>query len=129
MEKTHEFKDIDLTFRRNPFSGDILVAKNVDAVKKSIRNLVMTNIYETPFDPEKGSSIRASLFENFTPMTTEFIKNKLIELFERYEPRVVIERVSVTQRDDAHSLEVVIYFKIRNLQLQDQITLFVERTR
>ena len=129
MARTLEYKDIDLSFRKNPLTKDVLVARNADAVKKAMRNLIMTNLYETPFNPDKGSSVRASLFENFSPMTSEFLKNKIIELIDRYEPRVLIEKVEAIQRDDNNSLEITIHFRIRNLQLQEQVTVFVERTR
>lgn len=129
MARTLEYKDIDLSFRRNPVTKDILVAKNADAVKKAMRNLIMTNLYETPFNPDKGSSVRASLFENFTPMTSEFLKNKIIEMLDRYEPRILVEKVEAIQRDDNNALEITIHFRIRNLQLQEQVTVFVERTR
>ena len=129
MTRTLEYKDIDLTFRKNPLTKDILVARNAEAVKKAMRNLVMTNLYETPLNPDKGSSIRASLFENFSPMTAEFLKNKLIEMLDRYEPRILVEKVEVIQRDDNNALEITIHFRIRNLQLQEQVTVFVERTR
>lgn len=62
-------------------------------------------------------------------MTAEFLKNKLIEMLDRYEPRILVEKVEVIQRDDNNALEITIHFRIRNLQLQEQVTVFVERTR
>jgi len=129
MAKKNKYRDINLSFDRNPVTGDILIATDVEAIKKSLRNLILTNFFEIPFAPDKGSNIQGSLFENFSPLTAEFLKQKLRELIDRYEPRVECTRVVIIQRDDHHSLEITLYFRIRNLQLEEQFTVFVERTR
>ena len=63
------YKDLNLNFTRNPVTGDVATVTDVNAVKRSIRNLLLTNHYERPFHPEIGSDIPALLFENFGPIT------------------------------------------------------------
>jgi len=123
------FRDINLAFDKHPLTGDIITAVNIEAIKKSLRNLVMTNLYDVPFNPNKGTPLNGSLFENFTPLTSEFLKAKINEMVDLYEPRVEIQKIKIFQRDDQNSLEVTIYFKIIELNRLEDITIFVERTR
>ena len=72
------FRDIDLDFGRNSTTNDIVKIEDVNAVKRSVKNLVQTNFYERPFHPELGCGVRELLFENFTPMTGIFIRSHLL---------------------------------------------------
>ena len=129
MAKSHIYRDINLSFDKHPLTGDVVAATDVEAIKKSLRNLVMTDLYDVPFNPNKGTSLNGSLFENFSHITTEFLKAKINEMVDRYEPRVNIQKIVIFQKDDQNSLEVSIYFKIVELNKIEEITIFVERTR
>ena len=129
MTKKHLYRDINLAFEKHPLTGDVVSATNVEAIKKSLRNLVMTDLYDVPFNPDKGPSLNGSLFENFTPITTEFLKTKINEMIDLYEPRIQVQRIVIFQKDDQNALEVSIYFKILDLNRFEDITIFVERTR
>lgn len=129
MPKKYIYQDINLAFEKHPLTGDIITARDVEAIKKSLRNLVMTNLYEVPFNPNKGTSLNGSLFENFSPITTEFLKSKIKEMINLYEPRIEIVKIDIFQKNDLNSLEVSIYFKILDLNRFEDITIFVERTR
>ncbi len=123
------YSDINLDFKAHPITGDIMKATNAEAIKKSFRNLVLTNYYEVPFNPSIGSNIRGSLFENFGPMTSEFMKTKLRELAEEYEPRVRIQTIEIFQMQDNNTLQVTIQYTIIELNRTDNFTVFLERTR
>ena len=123
------YSDINLDFNAHPITGDIMKATNAEAIKKSFRNLVLTNYYEVPFKPSIGSNIRGSLFENFGPMTSEFMKSKIRELAEEYEPRVRIGTIDIYQMQDNNTLQVSIQYTIIELNRQDNFTVFLERTR
>lgn len=129
MAKKYIYRDINLAFEKHPITGDIVTATDVEAIKKSLRNLVMTDLYDVPFNPEKGTSLNGSLFENFTPITTEFLKTKIKEMIDLYEPRIQVQKIVIFQKDDQHTLEVTIHFKILDLNRFEDITIFVERTR
>lgn len=129
MGKRYVYRDINLDFEKHPLTGDIIAATDVEAIKKSLRNLVQTDLYDCPFNPDKGTNIRGSLFENFSPFTADFIRAKMSEMVDQYEPRVELQNISIYQKEDQHSLEVSIYFKIIELNRQEEITVFVERTR
>lgn len=129
MAKKYIYRDINLAFEKHPLTGDVVSATDVEAIKKSLRNLVMTDLYDVPFNPEKGTSLNGSLFENFTPITTEFLKTKINEMIDLYEPRIQVQKIVIFQKDDQNALEVSIYFKILDLNRFEDITIFVERTR
>lgn len=129
MGKRYVYRDINLDFEKHPLTGDIIAATDVEAIKKSLRNLVQTDLYDCPFNPDKGTNIRGSLFENFSPFTADFIRAKIAEMVDQYEPRVELQNISIYQKEDQNSLEVSIYFKIIELNRQEEITVFVERTR
>jgi phage baseplate assembly protein W len=129
MAKKYIYRDINLDFEKHPLTRDVVTATDVEAIKKSLRNLIMIDFFEVPFDPDKGTSLKGSLFENFTPMTTEFLKSKIKEMVERYEPRIEIRKIVIFQKDDLNALEVTIYFKILDLNQLQEMSFFVERTR
>ena len=89
------FRDIDLDFGRNAITNDVNVVEDVIAIKRSVRNLIQTNFYERPFQPELGCGIRELLFEPFTPMTKVFLQRKIEEVLINYEPRIQLQNVAV----------------------------------
>ena len=92
---SRKFRDIDLDFGRNIVTNDVNVVEDVIAVKRSVKNLVQTNFYERPFQPELGCGIRELLFEPFTPMTKVFLQRKIEEVLINYEPRINLQNVAV----------------------------------
>ena len=84
---SRKFRDIDLSFTRNTVTNDVNVVDDVVAIKRAVQNLVQTNYYERPFHPELGCGVRELLFENYTPMTGIFIRRKVEEVLNNYEPK------------------------------------------
>lgn len=123
------FRDIDLSFAKNPFTGDIYTKTNEEAVKSSVKNLVLTNFYERPFNPALGSPVGSLLFEPFTPGTKSTLENVIIRLLNNYEPRCNLTRVNVTPKEDENSLDVSIEFTINNIQRPVTVNVNLRRTR
>ena len=121
------FVDLDLDFTRNPITNDVSLKFNDEAVKRSIRNIVLTNSGEKPYIPEFGGNVKASLFENFTPITVVTLKGQLETAIRNFEPRANLLKVEVTERIDSNELIVSIVFSILNSQ--DPITLEVPLER
>ena len=86
------FSDLNLDFQQNTATKDIQKIEDVEAVKRSVKNLVSLNLYEKPFHPEIGSNIRGLLFENITPQISHFIGKQIEMLIKNYEPRCQISR-------------------------------------
>ena len=104
--------------------------EDVVAVKRALKNLVQTNFYERPFQPELGCGIRELLFEHFTPMTKVFIERKIEEVIVNYEPRVNLQNVAVDDDQDKNRLVVVdIYFYVVGVPGPQVVQTFLQRVR
>ena len=124
-----KFSDIDLSFTRNLVTSDVVQIEDVIAVKRSVKNLVQTNFYERPFQPELGCGIRELLFENFTPMTKVFLERKIEEVIVNYEPRVNLQNVAVDDDQDRNRLVVDIYFYVVGVPGPQVVQTFLQRVR
>ena len=127
---TRQWKDLDLFFSRKLGSADVNTLTDVTAVKRSVRNLILTNHYEKPFHPEIGSGVRETLFELMTPMTSFILAKKIENVIETYEPRVTLVGVRALPNLDRNEYEVSIEFYVVNApaELVD-LTIFLERLR
>jgi len=126
---SRKFRDIDLDFSRNAVTNDVNIVEDVVAVKRALKNLVQTNFYERPFQPELGCGIRELLFENFTPMTKVFIERKIEEVIVNYEPRVNLQNVAVDDDQDKNRLVVDIYFYVVGVPGPQVVQTFLQRVR
>jgi phage baseplate assembly protein W len=126
---TRKYVDIDLDFSRNVVTGDVAQVVDVNAVKRSVKNLVQTNFYERPFQPELGCGVREMLFENFTPITGIFLKRKIEEVLINYEPRITLEQITLDDDIDNNRLVVSIYFYVVGVPDPVSVTTFLQRLR
>ena len=126
---SRRYVDIDLDFGRNSVTNDIVRVEDVNAVKRSVRNLVQTNFYERPFHPELGCGVRELLFENFTLLTRIFLQRKIEEVITNYEPRASLEQVAVDDDQDKNRLVVDIYFYVQGVADPVSVTTFLQRLR
>ena len=126
---SRKFSDIDLNFTRNTITSDIIKVEDIIAVKRSVKNLVQTNFYERPFQPELGCGVRELLFENFTPMTKIFLEKKIQEVLLNYEPRIDLQSVKVDDDQDNNRLVVDIYFYVVGSPGPQTVTTFLQRLR
>ena len=119
------YKDLNLNFSANPVTGDITNVTDVNAVKRSVRNLLLTNHFDKPFHPEIGSNVTALLFENFGPITGNQLSRQIEEMIANFEPRARVETVECYPLSDTNSYDVRIYFYVENLpaELQEFQTL------
>ena len=124
------YKDINLNFSKHPVTGDISKLSNVEAVKRSVRNLVNTNFYERPFHPEIGSDVRSILFEPVSPLIADVLKRYIEDVINNFEPRAEVISVIVRPDIDRNAYGVTIEFYLVNSPsgLQN-VNLFLERLR
>ena len=125
-----QYTDLDLFFAKKATSKDISKVTDIQAVKRSIRNLVLLNHYEKPFHPEIGSGVRDVLFENMTPTTSHILTRKIEMVIENFEPRARLISVSAFPNLDRNEYECTISFYVVNAptELVD-LTVFLERLR
>ena len=106
------FRDFSLTFEKNVVTNDILSLKNEAAIKESVKNIVLYNFYEKPFDPFFGGNILGLLFENSTPTMVLEVKNRIEQSIEIHEPRVTAVSVTVQFEEDRNELNCKIQYLI-----------------
>ncbi len=128
-KSVRSFKDLDLDFTRNIVTNDVVKIEDVNAVKRSVKNLIQTNYYERPFHPELGCGIRELLFENFTPLTGIFIRRKVEEVITNYEPRARLSQVTVNEQPDRNAIGVTVYFYVMNMPEPVSVTTLLQRIR
>jgi phage baseplate assembly protein W len=129
VSRTPDYSDLDLDFQINPITGDINKKKGVDAIKRSVRNLIFTNYYERLFKSEIGSDVRALLFDNVDLMTATFLEDAIIKLINNFEPRVRLQQVKVVADIDNHGFNVTIQYVELNTESPATFNLFLERIR
>jgi phage baseplate assembly protein W len=100
-------------FSSHPITGDINRVYDVESIKRSVKNLILTNYGERPFQPWIGSNIRGLLFEQMDPLTVSALKTQIEILLDNFEPRVVLTSLEINDLD-SNSLRVTIYFTIVN---------------
>ena len=123
-----DYLDIDLTFAKRP-SGDIYKKKDAAAVKQSIKNLLLTDFYEKPFQPFFGGNLRAMLFELADEDAEDEIEDNIRDAITKYEPRAEILTISVNVLPDQNDMRVSVYFKIISTQETVTFTTNLSRLR
>lgn len=126
---TRQFSDIDLNFTAHPVTGDISIRYDEDAIKNSVKNLILTHNYERPFHSDIGSPVHGLLFELNTPLLSITIKKTITDLIFNHEPRVDLIDVRVDVSPDNQSVYVTIIFKILNTSAPITLDITLERTR
>ena len=126
---TRTFRDLDLAFTVHPVRKDVNVYKGEYAIINSIKNLVLTNHYERPFQPELGSNIRRLLFENIDSVMAAQIEREIEETISNFEPRVQVSKVTASAAPDDNRYNIELEFFIINNPDPITINFFLERIR
>ena len=128
-KNTRVYTDIDLNFTANPSTGDVAVKYDDQAIKQSIKNLVMTQFYERPFHPEIGSQVYGLLFEPMSPILKSMIETAITNTISNHEPRVTLLSVNVALNPDNNSIFISIIFRINNTTTPINIDFTLYRSR
>jgi len=125
-----QYTDLDLNFTRKNSNSDVNIITDVQAVKRSLRNLILLNYYEKPFHPEIAGGIRQMLFENITPTISIIIAKQIEQVIANYEPRAKLVSIRAIPDYDRNSYDVNIEFYIVNTptELVD-MSVMLERLR
>lgn len=130
IKRTNQFfRDFDLAFSAHPNTKDLALKKNAEAVKQSVRNLLLTQYFERPFHSEIGSPIRGLLFELSTPILRQTLQRGILDTIQNFEPRVNIEDVNVIVSDETNEVNITVIYTIVGINVLDQLDLTLERTR
>ena len=124
------FSDVNVSFTPHPVTGKLPVLKNADAVKRAVRNLILTNFGERPYEPLYGGNVRALLFENTDdPLLDSLIQSRIEAAIENFEPRAKVDRVIVDLKPDSNALVIKIRFTVLNERFPVDLEVAIERVR
>ena len=119
------FKDISMTFQYNPLNNDLVALKNESAIARSIRNIIFTLPGEKFFDPNFGSRISRSLFENIDEFSASAIRDEIDSSLRNYEPRIILVNVIANPNYDNNAFDVIINYRIVGVDIPTQRLEFV----
>ena len=126
---SRKWTDLDLDFIAHPVTKDIIFKTDVEAVKRSVRNLILTNKYERPFQPDIDGGVTRHLFQLSTPHTKHDVKGAIENCIANFEPRASVISVIVGGDLDKNGFDVTINFRVVNTPDPVTIELFLERLR
>ena len=119
------FKDVSMTLKRNPLTNDVISIKNETAIARSLRNIVYTIPGEVPFNPEFGTNISRTLFDNMDNISANLLESEIRDSITRFEPRVDLIDVQVQPIYDANEFNVNIIYRIIGIDVPPQSLTFV----
>jgi phage baseplate assembly protein W len=130
MPNFQTFKDLNITFKPHPITGDLTTVKDEAAIKQAIINLLLTNRGERLFDSRIGSSLSALLFEQLDFATASLVNTEIQNTLRSYEPRISILSLTTTPNFDDNGFDVELVFEVIGREdVPREITFFLERTR
>ena len=123
------YSDLDLDFAKNPLSLDVNVKTDVDAVKRSIKNLIIPGRYERLFQPDLSAGVSGLLFEQLTPVTKNTIETRIRQTIQKNEPRANLRNVQVLEDFDNNELKVTVDFTVVNISRPVNLEFTLRRLR
>jgi len=123
------FKDIPLSFTAHPVTGNVKALTNRDAVKQSVKNIVLTNHYERPYNPILGGDIISQLFENMDSITQYEISTNIRRALDNYEPRAIIDDIVTDFLEDQNAINVTITFRVNSDAEPIEVNVLLDRIR
>ena len=120
--------DLKMSFTKHPITGRLSNLTNIEAVKQSVKNIVLCNHFERPYMPNYGGNVLTQLFENADSFTDYQIAKDVTLAIENYEPRAIVDDV-IVRTDDLNELRVKIIFRMRNVKKPIDLIIMVERVR
>lgn len=129
ISREPDYSDLDLDFIAHPTTGDVMKKKGNEAIKRSVRNLILTNFYDRPFVSRIGSNAQKLLFENGNMLTANFLKDAIREVIINFEPRIAIQDILVEFDYDRNGYNATLQYIILNRSEPVVTSLFLERIR
>jgi hypothetical protein len=126
---TRTYSDLDLNFTAHPITKDVVKRTGYSAIIGAVRNLVLTNPFEKPFQPTYGSGVRGLLFEDVSFITANLLQSELQDTIQAFEPRVTVKAVRVQADDVNNGYKVTIVFYTNNAEAPVTINMFLEKVR
>jgi len=129
VSKKKPHRDLDLSLKIHPIRKDIIPLKDDAAVKNAVRNLLISNFYERPFQSDLGANLRGLLFEPAGMLTNIQIRDSIRFCIEKYEPRVSVDSIDITDVVDENRYKIEVFFTIKEFSTQDSVEIVLRRLR
>jgi len=130
LKKNTSYADIPFFITKNPFTNDVNLVKDVNAIKQALKNIVLTIQTERPFNPSFGANPRNFLFDHLTQMTALESKHLIANAINTYEPRVILKDIALQRSpSNPNKMNIVVIYSITTTGVTDTLTLSLERTR
>ena len=126
---TVTYTDLDISFKAHPFTGDLIVKTDANAIKQALTNLLYTNFGERPFRPSIGAGLDNLLFEPLDELTHAELQNAITLVINNWEPRIAILDLVINEQPDDNSLAITLSFNIVNISQPQTITVILKRVR
>ena len=124
------FKDLSMSFQVNPITSDLIATKNETAIARSVRNLVLTRPGEKFFNPNLGSRVYETLFDNMDEVSASIVEDDIRDTIDNYEPRVKLVSIKATPDYQGNAFDVVITYNIIGIDaLPQQLAFALQPTR
>jgi phage baseplate assembly protein W len=123
------WRDLDLSLTLHPIRKDIIPLKDDNAIKNSVKNLLISNFYERPFSRDVGANLRALLFEPADSITKIALKENIRRVIRKYEPRVVLRGIQIKYQDDSNAYNITVIFKIKEFDTNESVEIVLRRLR
>ena len=129
VSKRKPHRDLDLSLKIHPIRKDIIPLKDDAAIKNAIKNLLVSNFYERPFQDDLGANLRGLLFEPAGLLTTLKIKDNIKSVIKKYEPRVALTDISVNNMESDNSYHINVNFNIKEYDTASGVEIILRRLR
>ena len=123
------WRDLDLSLTLHPIRKDIMPLKDDNAIKNSVKNLLISNFYERPFSRDVGANLRALLFEPADSITKIALKENIRRVIQKYEPRVALRDIEIKYQDDSNAYNITVIFKIKEFDTNESVEIVLRRLR
>lgn len=124
-----KYRDLPLSFLKHPGTGDVRPVNDIDAVKQSVKNLILTNFGDRPFQSKIGSNVTSLLFELVSPFTVEALRRNIETTLREQEPRVNGVIVNVFDESDRNAYVIHLNYNIVSLNINVESSFFLRRLR
>ena len=121
--------DLNLKLTLHPIRKDIIPLKDDEAIKNSVKNLILTNFFERPFQPQVGANLRGLLFEPADAITKYELSDGIKQVLEDFEPRIRVSRVGIEDQSDRNAYRITVYFQIIEMDLNTEVEIVLQRLR
>ena len=129
VSKKKPWSDLDLSLKIHPIRKDIIPLRDDAALKNAVKNLLVSNFYERPFQDDLGANLRGLLYEPADVITEIELRDNIYDVLSKYEPRISVTRIGITDLSDVNSYNVTVYFNIKEYDSADTVEIILRRLR